>query len=154
MIYEPCVILKPEVIRIHPTARIDAFTKIEGGLGVSIGAHVHLASFTHINGGGGTVIIGDHSSTASGAKIIGGMPDISYLHLSAAEPAELCHVIRRVTTIGEYVLIGTNAVVLPGVTIGDGAIIGAGAVVTKDVPPWEIWVGNPARFLKMREVTQ
>jgi acetyltransferase-like isoleucine patch superfamily enzyme len=44
--------------------------------------------------------------------------------------------------------IGSGATILCGVTIGAGAIIGAGAVVTKDIPPFEIWAGNPARFLK------
>lgn len=47
--------------------------------------------------------------------------------------------------------IGAGAVILPGVKIGEGAIIGAGAVVTKDISPYEIWVGNPARFLKKRK---
>jgi UDP-2-acetamido-3-amino-2,3-dideoxy-glucuronate N-acetyltransferase len=43
--------------------------------------------------------------------------------------------------------VGSNATILPGVVIGEGARIGAGAVVTKDVPPGETWVGNPARRL-------
>jgi len=37
-----------------------------------------------------------------------------------------------------------------GVTVGDGAVIGMGSIVTKDVPPYEIWAGNPARLLKKR----
>nr|WP_300975472.1 DapH/DapD/GlmU-related protein [Sphingomonas sp. LHG3406-1] len=41
--------------------------------------------------------------------------------------------------------IGAGAVILPGLTIGAGAMIGAGTVVTRDVPPGETWVGNPAR---------
>lgn len=145
------IFLKPERIRIGRHSRLDGMIKIEGGYGVTIGDHCHLSTFSHINGGGGMVVFGDHSGCASGAKIIGGMPDLSYLHLSAAELPALCHVLKRVTTIGEYVLIGTNAVILPGVTIGDGAVIGAGAVVTKDVPPWEIWAGNPAHFIRVRE---
>jgi acetyltransferase-like isoleucine patch superfamily enzyme len=48
------------------------------------------------------------------------------------------------------VWLGTHVVVLPGVTIGQGAIIAAGSVVNKDVPPYEIWGGAPARFLKKR----
>lgn len=37
-----------------------------------------------------------------------------------------------------------------GITIGDGAVIGAGSIVTKDVGPYEIWAGNPARFIRKR----
>lgn len=44
--------------------------------------------------------------------------------------------------------IGAGSTVLPGVTIGENAMIGAGSVVTKDVPAGEIWVGNPASFIK------
>lgn len=55
------------------------------------------------------------------------------------------------TTIGNNVSIGSNATILGNVSIGDGAMIGAGSVVTKDVPSGEVWVGNPARFLKKRE---
>lgn len=46
--------------------------------------------------------------------------------------------------------IGTGAILLPGVTVGEGAIVGAGAVVTKDVPPYAIVAGVPARFLRWR----
>jgi acetyltransferase-like isoleucine patch superfamily enzyme len=47
--------------------------------------------------------------------------------------------------------IGTNATILPGVTVGRGAIVGAGAVVTHDVAPFAVVAGVPARFLKWRE---
>lgn len=52
--------------------------------------------------------------------------------------------------IGNDVWLGANAIILPGVTIGDGAIIGAGAVVTKDVPPYAIVAGVPAKVLRYR----
>jgi len=51
---------------------------------------------------------------------------------------------------GPDVWLGHGVIVLPGVTIGAGAAIGAGAVVTKDVPPFAIMVGNPARLLRFR----
>lgn len=47
--------------------------------------------------------------------------------------------------------IGAGSVILPGITIGAGAMIGAGSVVTKDVPAGELWVGNPARFVRKIE---
>ena len=47
--------------------------------------------------------------------------------------------------------IGTSAILLPGVTVGKGSIVGAGAVVTKDVPPFAIVAGVPARFLRWRD---
>lgn len=53
--------------------------------------------------------------------------------------------------IGHDVWIGANAIILPGVSrIGNGAVIGAGSVVTKDVEPYEIVVGNPARPIRKR----
>lgn len=53
-------------------------------------------------------------------------------------------------TISDDVWIGSNAVILKGVTIGRGAIVGAGAVVTKDVPPYAIVGGNPAKLIRYR----
>lgn len=44
--------------------------------------------------------------------------------------------------------LGSNSVVMPGVTLGEGAIVGANSFVSKDIPPREVWVGSPARFLK------
>lgn len=52
--------------------------------------------------------------------------------------------------IGDGVWIGHNVIILPEVTIGNGAIIGAGSVVTKDIPPYAVAVGNPARVIRYR----
>ena len=58
---------------------------------------------------------------------------------------------KRKVTIGNDVWIGQRVMIMPGVTIGDGCIIAAGAVVTKDVAPYSIVGGVPARVLKMRK---
>lgn len=58
------------------------------------------------------------------------------------------------TVVCDDVWIGHGAIILAGVRIGQGAIIAAGSVVTKDVPPCEVWGGNPARKLKDRFATQ
>jgi acetyltransferase-like isoleucine patch superfamily enzyme len=52
--------------------------------------------------------------------------------------------------IEDDVWIGARAIILPGVKIGRGSVIGAGSVVTKDVTPYSIFVGNPAKFIKQR----
>lgn len=154
MIYEPCLILKPEMVQIADSARIDSFTKIEGGEGVTIGEHVHIASFSHINAGGGVVEFGDHSGCSSHVVICGGMPDLAYAHISAADPLDDQHPRRMKTVIGRHVVIFAGAVICPGVTIGDYAVIGAGAVVTRDVPPYAIAYGHPAQVRGYRGVLQ
>jgi acetyltransferase-like isoleucine patch superfamily enzyme len=58
--------------------------------------------------------------------------------------------INRPVRIGDYAWICTQAVLLPGVTIGEGAVVAAGAVVVKDVPPFAVVGGNPAKEIKQR----
>lgn len=53
--------------------------------------------------------------------------------------------------IEDDVWIGARVIILPGITIGKGSIIGAGSIVTKDIPPYAICTGNPARVIRMRD---
>lgn len=57
---------------------------------------------------------------------------------------------RRGISVGNDVWIGRNAAIMPGVKIGDGAVIGAHAVVARDIPPYAVAVGNPARVVRYR----
>lgn len=61
------------------------------------------------------------------------------------------HYSRGKVIIKKKAYIGANTVICKPVTIGEGAIIGASSVVTKDIPPFEVWAGNPARFIRKRE---
>lgn len=54
------------------------------------------------------------------------------------------------TIIGADVWIGAFSIIMTGVKIGDGSIVGAGSIVTKDIPPYTIYAGVPAKFIKMR----
>lgn len=115
------------------------------------------------------VVIGDHSYVGDNSHIaqyteIGKFCGIGNLCTIGAQPhhpeflanypIEFLmgekHVKGTPTFIGNDVWIGSNSVILAGVKIGDGAVIGAGAVVTKDVPPYAVMAGSPARQLRYR----
>lgn len=107
-----------------------------------------------------TVKIGKFCSIASGVKILGGgnhriqrvtsYPLKYVLLYNMRKRTEDCSVSRGPTLVGSDVWMGINAIVLSGVTIGDGAVVGAGAVVSKDVPPYAIVAGNPAKLVGYR----
>lgn len=151
--YHLCTFVDPPKIHIGVHSSIDAFVKIEGGNGVHIGDHVHIASFSHINAGAGEVIFGNHSGCASHVTICAGMPDLTKLRISAAEFPAFKYPIRSKTVIGEYVVIFSHAVILPGVRIGDGAIVAAGSVVVENVEPFTEVAGIPARKIAKRNLT-
>lgn len=69
-------------------------------------------------------------------------------HSNNPNPGSWCQTYSRPIVIEDEVWIGGGAILLPGVTIGKGSVIGAGAVVTKDIPPYSVAVGNPARVIK------
>lgn len=169
VIYDPVIVTRPfkdgpvnsesplgaePNIRIGAHTRIDGFTKIEGGQGVRIGDYVHIASFAHLNVGGGTLIIEDGAAVASGVIIItgGNAPDAISCSAVAPQDQQVLH--RRTVRIAKNACVYAGCVICPGVTIGEGARVAAGSVVTKDVPPFEIWRGNPARFGRMRNDEQ
>ncbi len=146
------LILNPEVINLADDVRIDDYARIEGGLGVRIGKYVHICSFASIYGGG-EAKIGDYCGITQGARLITGTEQPTGV-MTASAPQHL-----RDPMMGRIVMepnsfIGANAVVMPNITIGEGAVVGAGAVATKDVPPWTIVAGVPARVIGHRKILE
>lgn len=147
LVLNPVLFLKPEHITMGPHSRVDSFVKIEGGDGVFIGRNVHIASYCHVNIGGGVTILEDGSSMGSGAKVLSGSAVPDAPSCSATSPDAVN--VKKVTRLCEGATLYVNAVVLPGLTIGPGARVAAGAVVTCDVPGHELWAGIPARKVRI-----
>ncbi|MBT5016355.1 acyltransferase [Candidatus Peregrinibacteria bacterium] len=87
------------------------------------------------------IIIKDHVAIGPDVTIFAGGHDHNYLNLP---------VVGKTVTIEKYVWIGGKSIILGGVTIGEGAIIGAGSVVSKNIPPYTIAAGVPAKVIKKR----
>lgn len=153
-IFEFVVMTRREKIRMSTGTRIDSFVKIEGGEGVFIGRYVHVASFAHLNIGGGQLYIGNYAAVASGVKIISGSNQLDAMSMSACAPTDIQRVSKSSVVLHPYSVALADSMILPGVTLGEGAVLAAKALATKDVPPWEVWAGVPARFMKKREVVR
>jgi acetyltransferase-like isoleucine patch superfamily enzyme len=136
------------------------FDTFEIGAGVFIGAHAYIQGRHD-----GTCIIGDHVwigpqayfdardlrieeyvGLGPGARILGS----EHAGIPADVPIIQTDLDIRPVRIGAWADIGTNSVILPGVTIGRGAMVGAGAIVTADVEPFSVVAGVPARFVRWR----
>ncbi len=92
------------------------------------------------------LMLEDFVGWGPGAKVLGS----AHTGVPADVPIVRTDLEIKPVRIGAWADIGTNAVILPGVTIGKGAIVGAGAVVTADVEPFAIVAGVPAKFLRWR----
>jgi acetyltransferase-like isoleucine patch superfamily enzyme len=112
-------------------------------------------------GSGASLFVGRFTSFADRIEIfLGGnhRPDWVTMYPFSALPQQWPEAVhlpspeasRGDVRIGSDVWIGTGAMILSGLTIGDGAVIGARAVVTRDVPPYAVVAGNPARLIRMR----
>ena len=90
------------------------------------------------------VYIGNGVSLGAGCRII----DTDFHSMNFEERKANINIPSAPVVIKDRAFIGSNALILKGVTIGEESVIGAQAVVTRNVPPGEIWAGNPARFIK------
>jgi len=124
-------------------ARLCTLRAGERGITVHDGAGINRHSFLDGNGG---VEIGPNTLLSPGVQCISANHTFDDLDVPIKyQPSEYGKI-----TIGEDCWLGTNVVVLPGVTIARGAVIGAGAVVTKDIPEYGIALGIPATLVGRR----
>lgn len=120
----------------------DSFSpQVSIGENCSFGDYLHLTCINKITVGnnvltGRWVTITDNSH---------GTTDLPSLHEPPIHRRLYC---KGPVTIGNNVWIGDKATILPGVTIGDGAVVAANSVVTKDIPPYSVAAGNPAKIIK------
>jgi acetyltransferase-like isoleucine patch superfamily enzyme len=93
----------------------------------------------------------DFAGISSGARILTGTDDFSGEGLTGPTiPSEFRKLERGRVIVGRHAIVGANAVVLTNVVIGEGTTVGAGAVVTKNLDPWGIYVGAPAKRIAER----
>lgn len=102
------------------------------------------------------VVIGDNVTIKPGVQIWDGItlednvfvgPNVTFTNDLKPKSKNYPEQFLR-TLVKEGASLGANCTVLPGITIGKNSLIGAGSVITENVPENEIWVGNPARFLR------
>jgi len=87
--------------------------------------------------------IGDQATVSQGVKLCAASHDIS---------SKIMELTYAPIVVGDNAWIAGWSIILPGVTIGEGAVVAAGSVVIKDVDPWDVVGGNPAKFIKKREL--
>lgn len=124
-----------------------AILQVGGGI-IKIGSNCLIKPFSWIHCLGG-VTIGDYVIIAGGSAIIAQ----THVHSNISTPIALQGEHGKGIIIEDNVWIGAEVKVLDGVTIGTGSVIGAGAVVTKDIPPFSVAVGVPAKVIKNRKQT-
>ncbi|NOY07120.1 MAG: acyltransferase [Chlorobi bacterium] len=117
---------------------------VEEGDHLVLGQNVFISQHCTISG---TVTIGRDSLIAGFVTIV----DATHVFDDSTIPVNQQGGRKEPISIGEDVWIGTSSVILQGVNIGNHAVIGANSTVTKDIPPWAIAAGSPAKVLRYRK---
>lgn len=151
-IFQPISIIDESKFTIKNNVRLSEFTLISGGEGVYIGNYVHIANHVSI-AGGGIFVVEDFVGVCAGVRIITGSDDVTGNGIpSPMVSNEFRSFFRSHVVLKRHSFIGTNAIIHPGVTIGEGAVVASGSLVTKDLEPWGIYMGSPARKIRDRSM--
>jgi len=133
-------------LRLGDDVHLARFCTLRAGeRGITVHDGVGLNMRTFLDGNGG-VEIGPNTLLSPGVQVISG----NHVFDDPAVPIKLQGTAYGKVSIGEDCWLGTNVIVVPGVTIGRGAIVGGGAVVTKDIPDLGIALGIPAKVVGWR----
>ncbi|MCR5776191.1 MAG: acyltransferase [Lachnospiraceae bacterium] len=150
VLYPLCKMIRSQNAEIDDYSRILDYTFIDAGKSLKIGKHSMITWQVVIEGGANTVI-GDRVFIGPGSKVLTSTYKVHGFYSAEFIP-DGCHEIEYGDiTIHDDAYIGANCSLLPGVTIGEGAVVGANALVTKDLEPWGIYVGTPAKKIGERE---
>lgn len=112
---------------------------------VALGNNVYIGNKCHLSVK--NLIIEDFVMFASNVSVVGGDHNFSKIGTPTIFAGRD---IRKDVIIGKDAWIGHGAIILHGVSIGEGSIVAAGSIVTKDVPPYTIVAGNPAKIIRER----
>jgi len=144
-LYPSIAFVNPSNIHIKNHVIISEFCWLHGGVKTIIGNFIHISYFSSI-AGGGLCIFEDFVGLSAGVRIITGSELIRGEGLTNPTiPREYRAVSRSFVHLEKHVFLASDVVVHPGVTIGEGAVIGSNSVVTKDLEPWTINIGIPAK---------
>lgn len=147
------IITGPKNISLGEYTWIDSYVRLDAILGeISIGKRIHIAQGCILVGGGG-VRLEDYVGLSPGVKIFSNSeaPKEGKRMSGPMIPERYKAFDRAPVIIKKDAFLGSNVVVLPGVTIGEGAVVGANSVVNRDIPDYSIAVGIPARVIKKRD---
>jgi acetyltransferase-like isoleucine patch superfamily enzyme len=127
-------------IRVAPTAQLYRWREIRSGRNVTVGENTTIGLWATLDGREGITI----------GRSVNFSSEVSLWTLQHDPQSANFATKGGPIVIGDYAWISYRATVLPGVTVGEGAVVAAGAVVTKDVPPYAIVGGVPARVIGTR----
>lgn len=138
-----------ERMRIGSHVRIDDFVVVSGS--VTIGSYVHIAVYTALFGGNAGIVIEDFANLSSRVSVYALSDDYSGEFMTNPMIEEVYkNTIEGKVEIGRHVIVATGSTILPGSALGEGCAVGAMSLVKRDVEPWTMVAGTPARYIKSR----
>lgn len=152
-IHRSVQIFSPQYIHFGNNVRIDCFSLLSAGSEeIYIGNHVHIAAGSYLFGGGGRILIDDFCGLSSRVTIYTSTDDYSEGHMTnPTVPDEYRKVSNGPVTLRKHALIGSGSIVMPNVELGIAVSVGALTFINKNIGPFNIVHGNPARIIGKRD---